>query len=196
MKSGLSGVRIEYCPDIVLSLSDEVAPRHRRGIMVCLRKDKETFLAAADRTRIMEIVEAKTDDIVVRDTTDVSLEDCRPDTFEGSLRDFWELIAGRRVVVTDRLHAMIFCVVTGTPVVALPNGNHKIEETYEAWLNRHPYVRFIDSFDATAVANAIDESWDLSPDNISAPDLSPHFVALRRALLDAAGGDHPTVPTE
>ena len=186
MQSGLPGTRIEYSPDIVLSLKDVVAPRPRAGLMLSLRKDKETLLTVADRVRILEILESKTDDIVIRDTVDVAIEDCQPDTFENTLMDFWRLLSTRRVVVTDRLHAMIFCVITQTPVVVLPNSNHKIKGTHNAWLKDHSFVRYIDAFDEASLSRAIDELWSLSPEEIAGPDLSPHYGALRQALLTAA----------
>lgn len=192
MRSGLPGTRIGYSPDIVLSLHDEVSPRARTGIMLTVRDDLEVLLTSEERAKIRDVIEKKTDDIVVRDTVDVALEDCQPETFEQTLRNFWKLLAGRRVVVTDRLHAMIFCVITRTPVVVLPNSNHKIKGTYDAWLKDHAYVRFLDSFDATLLSEAIDELWDLAPDEIVGPDLTPHYEELRKAVVDAAGRRGPT----
>ena len=45
------------------------------------------------------------------------------------------------LVVTDRLHGMVFSAITGTPCVALSNYNHKVRETYR-WLQQLPYIRF------------------------------------------------------
>lgn len=187
MRSGLTGTRIGYSPDIVLSLGNEVPPRARSGIMLTVRNDKEVLLTSDERAGIREVIASKTDDIVVRDTVDVALEDCQADTYETTLQDFWELLSTRRVVVTDRLHALIFCVITKTPVVVLPNSNHKIKGTYETWLKDHSYVRYLDSFDATSLSEAIDDLWDLTPEEITGPDLTPHYDDLRQALLEAAG---------
>lgn len=38
------------------------------------------------------------------------------------------------IVITDRLHGMIFCYITGTPCIVFDNDNHKISETYKKWL--------------------------------------------------------------
>ena len=35
------------------------------------------------------------------------------------------------LVITDRLHGMIFCYITKTPCIVMPNNNHKILMTYE-----------------------------------------------------------------
>lgn len=187
MKAGLRGTRVEGCPDVVLSLGEEQAYTGRSGIMLTVRDDKEMLLTSGERQGIQRIIESKTDDILVRDTVDVALSGCQPNTFENSLRDFWDLLRSRRVVVTDRLHGMIFCVNTKTPVVVLPNSNHKIRGTYDAWLSGHSYVRYLDSFSPEALSAAIDELWELRAEQIIAPDLSPGYESLRKALLEAAG---------
>lgn len=187
MKAGMPGVRIEYTPDIVLSLKNEVPPQQRSGVLLSLRNDKEVLLTRRERTRIMEVLSAKSEDILVRDTVDVTIEDCQPHTYEETLRRFWSLLSSRRVVVTDRLHAMIFCVITRTPAVVLPNSNHKIRGTYEAWLKDHSYIRFMDSFDEAVFSQTVDELWDLTQTDIAGPDLSSEFEPLRKALVAAAG---------
>ena len=35
-----------------------------------------------------------------------------------------------QLVVTDRLHGMIMSLLAGTPCLVLPNGNHKISQTW------------------------------------------------------------------
>ncbi len=189
MKAGFPGVRVGYSPDIVLSLVDRhgKSATERSGIMLTVRDDKEVLLSASDRAGIRQVVEAKTADVTMKDTVDVALEHCQPDTYEKTLHDFWDLLRARRVVVTDRLHCMIFCVNTGTPVVVLPNNNHKIKGTYDAWLKDYSYVRFLDSFQPDELAEAIDEMWNLTPDRITGPDLSRHYEELREALLRASG---------
>lgn len=188
MKEGFPGTRIGYSPDIVLSLGSASGPSEERsGIMLTVRDDKEVLLDSDQRSQIRKIIAEKSEDIIVRDTVDVAIEECQPNTYASTLNDFWDLLRTRRAVVTDRLHCMIFCVNTRTPVVVLPNSNHKIKGTYEAWLKDHSYVRYLDAFDPEALAAAIDEMWSLTPEQISAPDLSPHYEALRQALIEAAG---------
>ena len=187
MTAELRGTRVEGCPDIVLSLPNEQPSEGRSGIMLTVRDDKEMLLTSGERQGIQRVAESKTNDIVVRDTIDVALASCQPETYENTLCDFWDLLRSRRVVVTDRLHGMIFCVNTKTPVVVLPNSNHKIKATYDAWLSEHSYVRYLDSFSPEGLSAAIDELWELRPEQIIAPDLSSSYANLRRALLEAAG---------
>lgn len=189
MQNALAGTRVECSPDTVLSLTLDLAVRERAGILVSIRGDKEAALSSEDRSRIAEILHAKTDDVLFRDTVDVALDDCQPETFEDTLQEYWALLASRRLVVTDRLHTMIFSVITGTPVIVLSNNNHKIKGTYEAWLKHLPgaCIRYADSFDELAFAKAVDELGDISSEGASRAHLSDEFESLRSALIAAAG---------
>ena len=63
-------------------------------------------------------------------------------------------ISGAECVVTDRLHGMILCAVTGTPCVVLPNGNPKVEASFE-WVKSLGYIRFIHRSDE--LSDAVEE---------------------------------------
>lgn len=61
---------------------------------------------------------------------------------ENKLAEF----AKARVVITDRLHGMVFAALGNTPCVVLPSASHKIHGVYE-WLERFPFVTYLDSVD-------------------------------------------------
>ena len=46
-----------------------------------------------------------------------------------------------RLVITDRLHGMVFAAITGTACIAFRNYNYKIEGTYE-WIEYLQYIQF------------------------------------------------------
>lgn len=58
----------------------------------------------------------------------------------------WNEFRSARLVITDRLHGMIFSAVTGTPCVALNNSNGKVGYEYE-WLKDVPYIAFASTVD-------------------------------------------------
>ena len=76
-----------------------------------------------------------------RTDTEISTEEFLADK-EGTLKRKLEQIMHAGIVVTDRLHGMIFAAITGTPCIALDNYNHKIRETYN-WLEHLPYILYI-----------------------------------------------------
>ena len=47
------------------------------------------------------------------------------------------------LVVTDRLHGMIFCAITGTPCIVLDSKSPKVRGCYE-WIEQLDYIRFAD----------------------------------------------------
>jgi pyruvyl transferase EpsI len=63
----------------------------------------------------------------------------------------FELFASSELVVTDRLHGMVFCAITGTPCVVLDSKSPKVRGCYE-WIRELPYIRFVE--DASQVKEA------------------------------------------
>ena len=47
------------------------------------------------------------------------------------------------LVITDRLHGMIFAAITSTPCIAFGNYNHKITSSF-IWLEHFGYVKYIE----------------------------------------------------
>ncbi len=60
---------------------------------------------------------------------------------EMQVREKMEELASARLVITDRLHGMVFCALAGTPCIAMSSSNHKVRGTYE-WISYLPYVRY------------------------------------------------------
>ena len=58
------------------------------------------------------------------------------------------------IVITDRLHGMIFATITGTPCIALSNYNYKVKGTYE-WIKHLEYIKFTE--DINEIPNLINE---------------------------------------
>ena len=50
-----------------------------------------------------------------------------------------DLFGRYKLVVTDRLHGMIFSFITETPCIAMRNYNHKVESFYE-WFDNVEYI--------------------------------------------------------
>ena len=57
-------------------------------------------------------------------------------------------IGKRKLVITDRLHGMIFCAITGTPCIVFSNYNHKVKGSLK-WLEHLNYIRFLDDSSKT-----------------------------------------------
>ena len=182
IKKSFPDVKIGYCPDIVLLLN-KIEPRcERHGVLCCLRSDKEQYIQSGQREHLIQAISNEFQDVSIRDTVDVALEECTEDRFEQTLEDFWDMLRHKEVVITDRLHCMIFCVITGTPCVVMDNSNRKISGVYQAWLkDKVPYIRYLDTQDADAI---ISSARELLETGISGAccDFQKEFAPLRRAL--------------
>ena len=67
-----------------------------------------------------------------------------------------------KLVVTDRLHGMILCLLSGTPCLVLPNSNHKIRQTQSDWLRNHPRLVFLELDEVAEISKHIDKLLSLS----------------------------------
>lgn len=126
-------------PDIVLSLPPVKAAVPRKGILCCLRRDLERndSVWAGD---VVTRLAAGGYSFAMSDTAGegrVSQAD-RPRELERKWREF----CGAELVITDRLHGMIFACITATPCIVLDNYNHKIRNFYRSWLSDVPNIRF------------------------------------------------------
>ncbi|MCT1364396.1 MULTISPECIES: polysaccharide pyruvyl transferase family protein [unclassified Microbacterium] len=146
------GGDVGYAPDIVLSQTNLTnAEAQRSHALVVLRADGERSLTDDDHERILVLAETISGAVVVQDH-EVSFEPQRGLSPSAVVQEMMEQYRSAQVVITDRLHGMIFAAVTGTPCVVLPNTNHKIVGTYEDWLREScPYIRFAESQDADAL---------------------------------------------
>ena len=145
-------------PDIVFSLLPDMQAKdtlNRRGIVLTLRADEEKFVSKEKEDALVEFVTSNYTPVHFRDTTVV------PDEFDYAKKDFYiqdtlDLYRGSQLVITDRLHGMIFAFITGTPCIVLPNSNHKIKGTYDDWLSDCNYITLLDDVDLATVKNTID----------------------------------------
>lgn len=120
-------------PDVVLSLKSELnndpiipAPSDRLGIKLCMRNDIESVTSQDD---IRKLIIGRLPIAGVFDThlgTGVRFTEFESKfkAIAGCLQRFNE----SQLVITDRLHGMIFAHLTDTPCIVLPSANHKIKE--------------------------------------------------------------------
>lgn len=129
--------------DIVSYLDRPVHKEAKReGILLCLRSDMESALNAENKKKLQDICEVLTKQTKITDTV-TGRETGRKDR-EMILIKKWELFAGAKLVVTDRLHGMIFSLITGTPCVVLGNNHHKVSAAYETF-KECGYLYYADS---------------------------------------------------
>lgn len=144
LKQLYPNLNVLLTPDIVLSLGQQKFPIQREGILTCFRRDKERKLNADDEKRFIQALKEQGYEVTQSDTMSdrkITVEN-REDIFNSKLREF----AGARLVITDRLHGMVFAAITGTPCIVLGNNHHKVSGTYE-WLKELDYIEYVSTLD-------------------------------------------------
>ena len=143
-----------------------------------MRSDKEMLLSAAERTRIKDALTERYSDVVFKDTVDVTLDECSPENFRTTLESFWAELRSKKVVVTDRLHCMIFCAITGTPCIVFDNSNNKISGVYDEWLSGCDFIKMCKKIDVESLLNDVDEMMKLHSSDFKNPCSRENFASL------------------
>lgn len=173
-------VKCELCPDMVLSLKKTEPRMERNQVVCCLRNDGESYITGAQRKAIITQMRKDFDNVILRDTVDVSVDECTEALFEETLHNFWGMLRSSKVVVTDRLHCMIFCVITGTPCVAIDNSNKKISGVYNEWLGEINWVKFATDSDIDNISSLAKEVAEKT-DNVLPNSIREKFSNLENA---------------
>ena len=127
-------------PDIVTYLNKNEIDQKRDGALLILRSDIEANLDDEKIRQIEQTTLKYFKDIVYDDTAKGPgiLSKYREEKIEEMLKKYRKC----QLVITDRLHGMIFAVITGTPCIVFGNYNHKVEKSYE-WFKELPYIHFV-----------------------------------------------------
>ena len=147
MKELYANCKILLVPDIVLSSSKNdfgVTASERKDVLLCLRSDAERKINDTEAAKIIEYLNSQ--NLSFRKTDMYS--DCevtkenRAECVRKKMQEFCEA----KLIITDRLHGMIFAAVSETPAIVIGNYNHKISGSFE-WIKSLPYIKFADSID-------------------------------------------------
>lgn len=137
---------IELVPDIVLSLNKRNNSIQREHLMTVFRSDKE-LLENEVKTIILDYLKGTKLDIVKSDTVTKYIPHIISNkNRERLLNNKWEEFSNSKLVITDRLHGMIFAYITGTPAIVFDNQNHKVKSSYKDWLSDVDYIHFADDY--------------------------------------------------
>lgn len=146
MKEHFYKNHVYLTPDIVYSLKYKKT-KERDEILFCIRKDRESALSS-ERINYLERILSAFGTLRKMDTVEsyvpvITSEKIREILVYRKLDEF----ASARFVITDRLHGMIFSVITNTPCIVLGNYNHKLYSSYQTWLSDFPNIYYLENVD-------------------------------------------------
>ena len=129
-------------PDLALFLAENLHDKRRKNACLCFRSDHEKIISSPDINKIKQLLKNN-------GTTYTKMKMFYPHVeipiWLRSICVKWKLkqYLNKKVMVTDRLHCMIFSAITATPCVAFDNISGKISGVYEKWMKDLPYITVI-----------------------------------------------------
>jgi len=174
---------VSLVPDMVLHMNKCQDGIERKGCILCLRNDCEKTRTVEKEKSIRRQLKkifgenVRELDMVVSHQIPVCERNKELETQYDALRH-------SELVVTDRLHGMIFCVITGTPCIVIDSKSPKVRGCYD-WIRDLPYICFCENVDElTHVFESIPrQKWKY--DN---KKLLPFYEPLKHDILMAAKG--------
>lgn len=150
----------------------------RNGVLWCLRHDAEvneenalTIDRIKDAVKSLHLCERYTDTYIFKPVPpEKEFEEVQAKLSE---------ISKAQLVITDRLHGMIYSIITDTPVIALDNLSRKVSQVYNLWLKDIAFVKVIR--DVTEISAAIDSLLIQKEFHYN----STHIQKLYQPIIDA-----------
>lgn len=146
MQKYFPSVETVLVPDIVTLLDMDIAGQNRKDILFCMRSDLEKNVTDEQLAEIQQILKIhypneqmnKIDTVVPYMVS----EGMRKKEVKNKLEQFKKA----KLIITDRLHGMIFATITATPCIAFGNSNGKVKNVY-GWLKHNEYIKYVNDID-------------------------------------------------
>lgn len=121
--------RVRFRPDMVLSLVPTLPIQERSGCLICMRSDIERTISEIGYATICLMADEHFEKVEFTNT--VLNYNVPVIQREAELNKKLQEFSRAELVITDRLHAMIFCAITGTKCIVLSGKSPKIKGCYE-----------------------------------------------------------------
>ena len=171
---------VTLVPDMALTLHLPRSTAPRAGCLLLLRNDREKTRTPAQTAEVMAQCHRLFGENITLSDMDAPAP-VSPAQREGVLREKWAQVAGTELVITDRLHGMIFAALTETPCIALDSKSPKLRGCYE-WLRGLGYIAFADS---PADIESIYGRLKNAPCHYCSADFLRQMQSLRADILQA-----------
>lgn len=165
-------------PDIVLSLSNPSIEKNRSGVTICLRSDKEGIYTKNEKEDIINIANMHFEKVRITDT--VTEYVIKKELRESELNKIWSLFSSSELIITDRLHGMIFAAITSTPCIVFGTYNHKLLGQYK-WLEELNFIKFA-KYKEDDIGSAIEKLKNINVTPYNAQIYSEYYNEIVKLL--------------
>lgn len=156
MKNLYPEAKIILTPDIVLSMDPIKLNTERRGILICFRDDQERSLSEGEKKNLIQVLENSGYQISF--TSMIFDHPIPVEMREKVVYAKMDQFSRAKMVITDRLHGMIFAALTQTPCIVFGNNHHKVIGVYQ-WVKHLNYIRFAESVEE--MCKFVDEMYQM-----------------------------------
>lgn len=144
MKQSFPNNIVLLTPDIVFSQNQTQPELERSGVTLSLRRDIEKKLSKEEDEILHRCIHRNFSEVKEYDTN-INKTYLTNEQKYSELHKIWDAYKRSKLVITDRLHGMIFCYITNTPAIVFLNNNHKIEASYE-WIKFSKSITLVRGF--------------------------------------------------
>lgn len=134
---------VKLVPDMVLSMNQIEGTYERNGCLVCLRNDIEKTMADGYRNQLVSTISRLFGENITYTDMVVDYRISKEDR-ENELNKKFSQFLKAKLVITDRLHGMIFSAITGTPCFVINSKSPKVKGCYE-WIKNLGYIIFVEN---------------------------------------------------
>lgn len=173
----------DMVPDIALSYIPKIGEYERKGVIFCTRSDKEKNKNSQSALgELRETAKTVFESVKTVDTYSDEYR-CKYEEQIHGLNKIWKEFKSAELVITDRLHGMIFCAITNTPCIALDNTTGKVGYLYRTWLE-NSNILFLSN--QNELQNAIDiiKNRKFENPDIDFEELRKSYSSLIKALVE------------
>ena len=171
-------------PDIVSSLMGTLSnqPVHKlpQKALLVLRDDEESCLTAPVKSGLTAVLSKRISTISTTDTMAQNVDVINDVNRMSLLNEKWAEFSEADLVVTDRLHGMLFAILTERPCLVFANNNHKIESTISTWLQDTERIKLVNTRSMQAIEKVIDDLKWQSKDDLR--ELEQKYVPLKKVI--------------
>lgn len=177
MNSHVTSNSSELVPDIVFYLNGKIRilQEDRNTPLIVLRRDAESNFTEDEQNKLIEHINRLYPDLFLFDTmvTRKISKESRQIEVGSIIREFFRA----KFVITDRMHAMVFCALTNTPCVVMKSHDNKIIGMYE-WIKEVKNIKLIEKSQIGNIEQFVNQV-TLPENQNNHLDLSTHFDVLK-----------------
>lgn len=138
-------------------LDNKVQNKKKNKIGICLREDKESIFNERERTNIITNINNISNIIYLSTMSDIQYIDKknRKEVLIDKLKEFEEC----NIILTDRLHGMIFSILCDIPCIVFDNSNKKVSGVLDMISKYNVKVKSLNKQDINNISNYIDMNY-------------------------------------